>query len=97
MSPVTGAAHEIRGDALVAEFPKASDAVTAAFEFQAINSANNESLTDEICPVIRIGITMGEVVIADQTVTGEGIILAQRLDQLAESQVFVSRVRLTKP
>ena len=47
--------------------------------------------------MIRIGITMGEVVIADQTVTGEGIILAQRLDQLAESQVFVSRVRLTKP
>jgi len=79
-----GIAHEIRGDALVAEFSKASDAVTAALEFQAINSANNESLSDEICPVIRIGIAMGEVVIADQTVTGEGIVLAQRLEQLAE-------------
>ncbi len=28
---------------------------------------------------------MGEVVIADNTVTGEGIVMAQRLEQLAES------------
>ena len=28
---------------------------------------------------------MGEVVVADNTVTGEGIVLAQRLEQLAES------------
>ena len=33
---------------------------------------------------MRIGISLGEVVIADDTVTGEGIILAQRLEQLAE-------------
>ena len=29
-----GIAHEIRGDALLAEFPRASDAVAAAMEFQ---------------------------------------------------------------
>jgi len=79
-----GIAHEIRGDALVAEFARASDAVSASLAFQAINTTHNEQLSDDILPVLRIGIAMGEVVVADNTVTGEGIVLAQRLEQLAE-------------
>ena len=79
-----GIAHEIRGDALVAEFSRASDAVTAALEFQSANTAHNEGITEEIRPQLRVGIAMGEVVVADNTVTGEGIVLAQRLEQLAE-------------
>jgi len=80
-----GIAHEIRGDALVAEFSKASDAVTAALEFQSANTAHNKGLSDEVRPELRVGVAMGEVVVADNTVTGEGIVLAQRLEQLAES------------
>jgi len=80
-----GIAHEIRGDALVAEFARASDAVSASIVFQAANTIVNEQLPDEIRPVLRIGIAMGEVVIADNTVTGEGVVLAQRLEQLAEN------------
>jgi TolB-like protein/class 3 adenylate cyclase len=80
----SGIAHEIRGDALVAEFSKASDAVTAALAFQAANTTHNESLSDNICPELRVGVAMGEVVVADHTVTGEGIVLAQRLEQLAD-------------
>jgi TolB-like protein len=79
-----GVALEIRGDALVAEFAKASDAVSASLAFQVANSTLNEQLSDGILPVLRIGIAMGEVVVADNTVTGEGIVLAQRLEQLAE-------------
>jgi len=75
---------EIRGDALVAKFSRASDAVSAALEFQVINQEHNNGLTDEILPSLRIGIAMGEVVIANNTVTGEGIVLAQRIEQLAE-------------
>ena len=79
-----GIAHEIRGDALVAEFSKASDAMGAALSFQEANVAHNEEVGDDVRPVIRIGIALGEVVIADNTITGEGIILAQRLEQIAE-------------
>ena len=79
-----GVAHEIRGDALVAEFSRASDAVSASVAFQESNSTYNRSLEGEILPVVRIGIAMGEVVIADNTVTGEGVVLAQRLEQLAD-------------
>ena len=79
-----GITNEIRGDALVAEFSKASDAVAAAIDFQAANTDHIEQLADDIRPAVRVGIAMGEVVVADNTVTGEGIVLAQRLEQLAE-------------
>ena len=79
-----GTATEIRGDALVAEFPRASDAVTAALAFQSAQKAYNDTVDDDIRPWIRIGISLGEVLIADGTVTGAGVVLAQRLEQLAE-------------
>jgi adenylate cyclase len=79
-----GTAHEIRGDALVAEFARASDSVCAALAYQVTNSSHNKGLTDGIQPNVRIGISIGEVVIADGTITGAGIVLAQRLEQLCE-------------
>ncbi len=79
-----GIAHEIRGDALVAGFGRASDSVSAALTYQVENAAFNKELSDDIQPEVRIGISLGEVVIADGTITGPGIVLAQRLEQLAE-------------
>jgi TolB-like protein/class 3 adenylate cyclase len=84
-----GTALEIRGDALVAEFSRASDAVSAALAFQIANMALNATLNDDIRPQIRIGIALGEVVTADKTITGVGVVLAQRLEQLAESDGVV--------
>ena len=79
-----GIAHEIRGDALVAEFSKASDAVSASLAFQEANTTHNEETGDDVRPIVRVGIALGEVVVADNTITGEGIVLAQRLEQLAD-------------
>jgi TolB-like protein/class 3 adenylate cyclase len=79
-----GTAHEIRGDALVAEFARASDALCAALAFQMSNADANAAIFDHIRPLLRIGIAMGEVVIADSTVTGTGVVLAQRIEQVAE-------------
>lgn len=80
-----GIAREIRGDALVAEFNRASDAVIAALAFQQSNAEKNSALVDDILPQLRIGISLGEVIIADNTITGAGVVLAQRLEQLAET------------
>ena len=85
ISSYRGIAHEIRGDALVAEFERASDAVAAALAFQVLNDEINSTLSGDIQPSLRIGISLGEVVIADNTITGAGVILAQRLEQLADS------------
>ena len=80
-----GSVRELRGDALLAEFERASDAVTAALAFQDDQLKYLSSLNDAIQPALRVGIAMGEVIIADDTITGEGVVLAQRLEQLAES------------
>jgi len=79
-----GVAHELRGDALVAEFARASDAICAGLAFQDANAAHNETLSGDIRPESRVGISLGEVVIADETITGTGVVLAQRLEQLAK-------------
>ena len=78
-----GVAHEIRGDALVAEFDKPSDALLASTSFQAQSNVSNAGLPDDVKPHLRIGIGLGEVVVADNTITGAGVVIAQRLEQLA--------------
>jgi adenylate cyclase len=80
-----GMTRELRGDALVAEFNRASDAISAALASQVSNRENNSMLNDDIQPQLRIGISLGEVVIVDDTITGAGVVLAQRLEQLSET------------
>ncbi len=79
-----GTPQEVRGDALLATFDRASDAASAALSFQTGNAHHNETLADEIRPELRIGIAIGEVVIADSTLTGPDVVTAQRIEQLAE-------------
>ena len=81
-----GNTRELRGDALVAEFERASDAVCASLDFQArsaVDLGRPEDSSRDIKPKLRIGIALGEVVIADDTITGAGVVLAQRLEQIA--------------
>ena len=79
-----GRVHELRGDALLAEFERASDAVTAALAFQLEQTDHLANFDDDILPRVRIGIAMGEIIIADNTLTGAGVVLSQRVEQLAE-------------
>lgn len=68
----------------MAEFGRPSDAVTAALAFQADQAYYLSRLRDDLKPAVRIGIAMGEVAIGDGTVTGAGVVLAQRIEQLAD-------------
>ena len=79
-----GVTRELRGDAILAEFDRASDAVSAALAFQISNRNFNLALNDDIRPILRIGVSLGEVIVADNTITGAGVVLAQRVEQLAE-------------
>ncbi|MEE8196804.1 MAG: tetratricopeptide repeat protein [Acidiferrobacterales bacterium] len=80
-----GVTHEVRGDALLPVFGRASHGVLATLAYQFAITEQNAVLTDDIRPEIRVGIALGEVVVADNTVTGAGVVLAQRIEQLAES------------
>lgn len=79
----SGLVLELRGDALLAEFERPSDAVLASQAFQSSQSEFLASLGDELTPQVRVGIAMGEVVVADGTITGVGVVMAQRVEQLA--------------
>ena len=81
-----GKVHEVRGDALVALFDRASDAANAAIHFQSeCQNSDVQSVSDNRVH-LRIGIALGEVIAADSTVTGAGVILAQRIEQLSETR-----------
>ena len=69
-----GQVLELRGDALIAEFKRASDAVSASLTFQTDQSNYIQHLEDDLRPEIRAGIAMGEIIIADNTVTGAGVV-----------------------
>ena len=75
---------EFRGDALLAEFERTSDAVSAALSFQADHAYHISRLKDDLRPTVRVGIALGEVIVADSTVTGAGVVQAQRVEQLAD-------------
>jgi len=79
-----GQVLELRGDALLAEFEHAYDAVSAALSFQVDHAYYIDRLKDDLRPTVRVGIAMGEVIIADSTVTGAGVVQAQRVEQLAD-------------
>ena len=79
-----GQVLELRGDALIAEFKRASDAVAATLTFQTNQADYIQKIEDDLRPVVRAGgIAMGEIIIADNTVTGAGVVQAQRVEQLA--------------
>lgn len=78
-----GRVLELRGDALLASFKRSADAVSAALAFQVDHTDYNAQLQDDVRPIVRVGISMGEVIIADNTVTGTGVVQAQRVEQLA--------------
>ncbi len=78
-----GAARELRGDAVVAEFGRAGDAIAAAVAFQSSSALLNATRIGHIEPQLRIGIALGDVVVANGTLTGAVVVLAQRIEQLA--------------
>lgn len=85
-----GLVCEIRGDAVVARFSRPSDAVFAACSFQATEREEFDSQTasptqtKRMQAQLRIGISLGEVIQTDTALSGAGVVMAQRLEQLAK-------------
>ena len=73
------------GDALLAEFPSAIEAVRCASEIQGEIERRNAALSQERQMRFRIGVNLGDVIEeADGTLYGDGVNVAARLESLAE-------------
>ncbi len=73
------------GDGFLMEFPSAVDAVDCAVVMQRDIAKRNEDTAEDRRMEFRIGINLGDVIIEDKDLFGDGINIAARIQGLAES------------
>ena len=71
------------GDGALVEFGSAVDAVRCALEIQQRMAERNSTVTDDRRIEFRIGINIGDVIIDEGDVFGDGVNIAARLEALA--------------
>src|SRR5207244_10447079 len=80
------------GDAVLAEFPSAVEAVRCAIDIQESLRTRNMAYPTSRQMAFRIGITIGDVVERDGDLLGDGVNIAARLEGRAElGGICVSR------
>jgi class 3 adenylate cyclase len=80
------------GDSLLAEFASMLDAVVCALEIQAALAAANADEPEDRRMRFRIGVNVGDVMVKDGDLFGDGVNVAARLEGLVEGgDICVSR------
>jgi adenylate cyclase len=72
------------GDALIAEFSSVVEAVQCAIEIQRELAGRNRALPEPQQMWFRVGINLGDVMVENDNIYGEGVNIAARLQELAE-------------
>jgi TolB-like protein/class 3 adenylate cyclase len=72
------------GDGLLVEFASAVDAARCAVEIQRAMAAQNADVPQEVRIEFRIGIHVGDIIIDDNDIFGDGVNIAARLEGIAE-------------
>jgi adenylate cyclase len=81
------------GDGLLAEFPSVVDAVRCAVEVQRGMINREPEVRDDRLIRFRIGVNLGDVIVEEHDIFGDGVNLAARLEALAEpGGICISRM-----
>ena len=72
------------GDSILIEFASAVAAVETSISMQQGMAERNAELPDDRRMLLRIGINIGEVILEDDDIYGDGVNLAARLQEIAE-------------
>ena len=81
------------GDSLLAEFNSVVDAVRCALEMQREMAQRNAGTAKERRIEFRVGINLGDIIVDQDDIFGDGVNVAARLETLAEpGGICVSRV-----
>ncbi len=92
IAKANGRIFNTAGDAVLAEFPSAVEAVRCAIDIQESLRTRNMAYPPSRQMSFRIGITIGDVVERDGDLLGDGVNIAARLEGLAEvGGICVSR------
>jgi adenylate cyclase len=84
MAAHRGRIVKVMGDGVLVEFASAVNAVACAVEMQKRMAAANEGIADDHRIVLRVGINLGDVVVEGGDLYGDGVIIAVRLQAMAE-------------
>jgi Adenylate cyclase, family 3 (some proteins contain HAMP domain) len=79
-----GRIFKLMGDGVLVEFPSVVDAVECAVEVQKGMAAANAALPADKQLLLRIGVSLGDVMVEGGDLYGDGVNLAARLEGLAE-------------
>jgi adenylate cyclase len=81
------------GDGILAEFSSVVDAVRSAGEIQRKMMERNAEIVPDQRIIFRMGINLGDVIVEEDDIYGDGVNIAARLETLAEpGGICVSRV-----
>src|SRR5436190_14999388 len=72
------------GDGMLVEFASAVDAARCAVEIQRCMAAHNADVPQDSRIEFRIGIHVGDIIIDDNDIFGDGVNIAARLEGIAE-------------
>ncbi|HEY1431583.1 MAG TPA: adenylate/guanylate cyclase domain-containing protein [Stellaceae bacterium] len=81
------------GDGMLVEFPSVVDAVRCAAEIQRAMADRDVDLPEDRQIKFRVGINLGDVIVDEDDIFGDGVNVAARLEALAEpGGICISRV-----
>lgn len=72
------------GDSVLAEFGSAVEAVRCAVEIQDALKTRNDALPEHRKMLFRVGVNLGDVVVKNNDLLGDGVNVAARLETMAE-------------
>ena len=84
ISEHSGRIVKTTGDGMLAEFPSVVDAVRCAAELQRAMIDREAGMPEDRRIRLRIGINLGDVIVEDDDIFGDGVNVAARLEALAE-------------
>src|SRR6202040_4192316 len=73
------------GDGVLVEYASAVDAVRCAVEIQRAMDERNATIPEDRRIEFRIGVNVGDIIIDDSDIFGDGVNIAARLEGLAEA------------
>jgi adenylate cyclase len=83
ISRYDGRTANTAGDSIVAEFPSSINAVRCALDIQERLAEANDDIPPERRVIFRIGVHVGEIMIKDGDLFGDGVNIAARMEKLA--------------
>jgi TolB-like protein len=85
------------GDGMLVEFPSVVEAVACALAMQRAMAERNRATPEDQRIVFRVGINLGDIIVEDGDIFGDGVNIAARLEAMAEpGGICISSTVLTQ-